>query len=317
MSDKPALLDLPGMAAARFDLPNAPRRGARGRHRAFTLVEMLMVIGVIAILCGLILAGLGGAMRTAAKTRELNNLRQLFHGWTMYSSHYSEYFPPAHLDVETQQAWNVTYRDHAGNTLAPELCEGYGWRLAGYLDYEFEPMLSAVSDKPIIGNQDPAAIASLRTLVAQRPSFGLNSYFVGGWWETTPGNPPQMRYDDLPFPNLIARTQGSIARPSEQIVFISSARRTPGVWRNIQSDDELPGSPYADAPRLPTGIAWQEALGDSGAVQVVGNRSVPLARYNRVAATCTADGGTQGYSIRELLDMRRWTNAATEAEWAY
>ena len=187
------------------------------------------------------------------------------------------------------------------------------------LDYELDPLLGYLSTRVLEWDADPANIATLRGQVADRPAFGLNSFFVGGWWtNSSPDGTPSMLFDDAPIPGLIARTAGSLARASEQIVFASSTLRPPGTHKSVQGDEETSGSPYVDAPLLPTGQAWAPALGDPSSVVVTGGaHSTPFARYNRTVATCTGDGGTSGISLRDVSDMRRWTNPATGPEWNY
>ena len=64
-------------------LPMPPGKKARG---AFTLVELLVVIGIIAVLMSLLIPALAGARESANRLKCANNLRQLGTAMTVYAS---------------------------------------------------------------------------------------------------------------------------------------------------------------------------------------------------------------------------------------
>lgn len=63
------------------------------RSAAFTLVELLVVVGVVALLLALLTAGLRGARGKVDETKSLSNVRTLVQYITMYTDRHNGTFP--------------------------------------------------------------------------------------------------------------------------------------------------------------------------------------------------------------------------------
>ena len=76
------------------------------RKRAFTLVELLVVITIIAILAAMLMPVLSRAKQRAQGTSCLNNGKQLMLGLHLYSNENNDFYPPNPDDGNTLPGYN-------------------------------------------------------------------------------------------------------------------------------------------------------------------------------------------------------------------
>jgi len=67
------------------------------RERGFTLVELLVVIGIIAVLIGILLPVLAGAREQAKAAQCLSNLRQIGQGFSLYTAEHKGWMIPGFI----------------------------------------------------------------------------------------------------------------------------------------------------------------------------------------------------------------------------
>ena len=266
-------------------------------RRAFTLIELLVVIGIITLLIGLLLPALSAARQTARQLTGMSDLRQMLLGYTMYQHDQDGRVllgkPPWSLNGES-----ITAATQAGKTLSGETATRYPWRLAPYVDYNWEVLYSHTS--PPRPADEHAYALSLK------PSFGINSIYVGG--------------HDGPYDGFIVKAgekqrnagqhvvfyNSSVERPSELIVFTESQARLRG--EPAFSDAEA-GMHYV-APPYANGRQWTRQRGRIRSARSNSMMGLPIGRFGDATITGFFDGHVESLRPTELTDMRLWANRA-------
>jgi len=144
------------------------------KQRAFTLVELLVVIGIIAVLIGILLPALGRAQRQARVTACLSNERQLAMALLMYCQENQGYFPGG--------AGTAAWRDKQGNPQAPTSSR----TLASYNPDAWNPY--SCNDDEKAGPTYLAKYVSKSQKIPYCPSDPLPAKRVGSFFDPNDGN---------------------------------------------------------------------------------------------------------------------------------
>jgi prepilin-type N-terminal cleavage/methylation domain-containing protein len=97
------------------------RKSREGAHRGFTLVELLVVIGIIAVLISILLPSLTKARRQSETVQCASNMRQLGMALLLYTDANSGYLFPTDMGWSNKQVYLHTPNDGSLGTVSGNL----------------------------------------------------------------------------------------------------------------------------------------------------------------------------------------------------
>ena len=172
------------------------------RSRGFTLVELLVVIGIIALLISILLPSLGKARQAATRTACLANTKQIMFAFNLYANANKDYLPfSAPNNLSRNEDW-VWWQNSA--TRIANLGDG---GIGPYLD------LKPTNYKVLVC---PADDVSYRVRVPTGGKYPF-SYSINGYMSSN-ATVPQVN-------NLIYKF-GRIIRPTEKVFLFEEDERT-------------------------------------------------------------------------------------------
>src|SRR5690348_11450400 len=149
------------------------------KRAASTLVELLVVIGIIALLIGILLPALNKARAAGARAACLSNMRQIGVGLVMFTSEHKGYMPKAYFNNKPQYSnWPTDLIDAGSSSDWGFRDPAWGWDecILKYVKSRDKAIFRCPSDDTNILRYDDIP-ASYRVNASNQPDAG-NAYKI-------------------------------------------------------------------------------------------------------------------------------------------
>jgi prepilin-type N-terminal cleavage/methylation domain-containing protein len=302
------------------------------RNKAFTLMELMVVVAIIALLVGLVIVSMRGVRASATRSESLGALRQMALAHGQYSDDHRGRLLPGYLDQIALQNLNITAKLEDGTRLDSTDCAGgicdassYVWRLAPYLDDAWLTFFADTIEGPRsvfaaehgTGSHGPAGSSDYDGGASERPSYGLNSIFVGGDSWHGGSDIADLNPWTNPSAKIAATRLSEVKNPSRLIVFAPTAKAGSG---EVYEDSEVGfcelRPPYLEFDAVTDSwVTPQWRVGAGGLVEQTSNGAyadgagLPIARSGQgLMPVAHLDGSAVVVEISTLSrDMRHWS----------
>lgn len=306
-------------------------RHPRFAIKAFTLVELLVVIGIIAVLIGVLLPVLAKARASAKNTASAAALRDLQLAYSQYTLDHHGALLPGFLPDFVQGVAPTVSDPFTGQVFTGRAARIWTWRLAerqgNGLTAFFKMIRPNAKGNEFPQSSDDAATADSKAYtIALYPNYGLNTTFLGGHGISAGAVDYLQGFKADGTPNTgkhVAFRAAEIREPANQIVFTEVAIRN-AMGSGIDLDDSA-GLHYVTPPQADTGSGqyWNVQNGQVNITLPATPKRTLGIPYSRATGLKGAvpvsffDGHVELLKPAELLDMRKWSPKATTPNWSF
>jgi prepilin-type N-terminal cleavage/methylation domain-containing protein len=302
------------------------------KRRAFTLVELLVVIGIIALLISILLPSLNKARQQAANVKSLAAIRQLTVAYLDYAQASRGTLLPGYLPEKTPLGNDPDVFDRqSGYTFVGRAARQWPWRLSTTnhaLWSTLRPTLSRV-DLPLSTDSLTDADSKAYT-AALYPSFGLNTVYLGGHAPNlmTDVGGAKDYYRGVTAdarPNVgkhVAFKLNEVRTPAKQIVFVETIIANGSGPIDKGDPTALNGLHYVNAPfnDAASGPYWNVVDGKANMLIAASTKRVlglPGSRNGKQIPVSFLDGHAEARTIDKLTDMTEWAPRAKTKDATY
>ena len=274
------------------------RLGVRGL-RAFTLVELLVVIGIIGVLIGILLPVVGKVRQSATATQCTSNMRQIATGWLMYATANNGTSPPNRPPFEAPPATNV-YNVGNGEYYRPRWFALIGVH-AGMHPFSSPSARRDDTDSSLIDNPVFLCPAEPEWRNNRNYAFGYNYQFLGNMrWKGIDETGAAINPTFINFPVKAARIKAAqtVLAADAMGTAAGKPRHQRTGYRNDGGNDMFAVGNHAwplDPPRLTETSDYADQRRRQPE-----HRTAPDPRHRGKANVAFCDGHVEAMSLKDM-----------------
>jgi prepilin-type N-terminal cleavage/methylation domain-containing protein/prepilin-type processing-associated H-X9-DG protein len=198
--------------------------------RGFTLVELLVVIGIISLLISILLPALTKAREAANSVACLARLRQLDYAAMMYANAYKSYLPPLELASDLNNVHFIrpgALPSWSGGTVEPLLNEFLGPAANTTQRYICPSLVNSDAAWSFSGSNFTVATGPIPASTVDYYSYLYNPY-LGGMWNTHSPRPADT-VDGGTYTYMLPWKLSQLTTSSLYVAFVDSAQVRTGL----------------------------------------------------------------------------------------